>query len=74
MNKAGQRRIERALSSLIEQDGDRCSLRHTDFTNRVPTFYGVAANGKAAVVGECCAPKLQQLYGVGLYFRTSHAH
>ncbi len=72
LSKAGRRKIERAIDTLIKRDGDRCSICHANFADRAPTFYGVIADGTAAIVGECCALKLHYLFGSGIYFATAN--
>jgi hypothetical protein len=67
-----RRKLKRAIRTLIENDGDRCSLCHTAFSHNSRTYGGTTAAGVPALVGECCASKLETVVATGLYLTRSY--
>ncbi|HXI08866.1 MAG: hypothetical protein ACRC1G_12460 [Bradyrhizobium sp.] len=67
MKPAARRRVERQITGLMAEDGDRCSECKTPFPHNSRTFGGVTAGGSAALVGECCRSKLKETVLSGVY-------
>jgi hypothetical protein len=66
-----RQQTDRAINKLIKEDGDRCSVCHTDFYDGQATYYGTTARGAPAVVGKCCTASIWLLSGFGWYIRKT---
>ncbi len=71
MNRSARRQLDRDLRKLMNTDGDRCSICLIEFLHNAKTFYG-RAEGRAAVVGECCRPNLAVEVGAGFYVKGDY--
>jgi hypothetical protein len=58
------------LSKLIQDDGDNCTLCRRPFVHDDWTCSGFTAEGRLAVVGECCHKQIHELVAFGHYLRT----
>lgn len=67
MKPAARRRVERQITELMKEDGDRCSACKTPFPHNSRTFGGVTEGGNVALVGECCHSKLKAVVLSGVY-------
>lgn len=72
MKPSGRRRIERAIRTIIESDGDRCSMCKKTFEHNSKTFGGAAAGGVAVLVGECCRRRIKELVTQGVYVNRAY--
>jgi hypothetical protein len=72
MSRQQRRRAETQIRKLIETDGDNCSICRAPFQNNHRTYGGITANGKTAVVGDCCYNHLDHLYTSGIYLTRDY--
>ena len=61
-----RRRVDRQLRRLMRRD--TCSVCGNPFEPNTATATGFDTGGNVAVVGECCAGKLTEIFGLGLSF------
>jgi hypothetical protein len=67
-SRSMSRRINRAIDNIMRgESGDHCSICRTQFANNSRTYGGVTDDGTVALVGECCASRLQWLHTSGIY-------
>jgi hypothetical protein len=74
MNRRERRRarammgvVDDAIERIMTTDGDCCSLCRAPFSHNSRTFGGVTGGGVIALVGECCASRLELQRVAGLY-------
>lgn len=70
MSKLGRsvrRRLEREIRAPMAKGGDACTLCGQPFANRAITTGGATADGRAAVVGTCCADRLAYALTIGTF-------
>ena len=72
MTRQQRRRIEHGIVKLIERDGDRCSVCHAALRHNSRTYCGATSADIPALVGECCASKLEVVVAAGLYLTRSY--
>ena len=70
--RRARRRLDRLIKQRIKSDGDNCTICRKPFTDNALTFYGVAF-ATIAVVGTCCAEKLNPTVGRGIYIANYKA-
>jgi len=66
--RSQRRHVNRALEKLFRRD--KCSICGKAFEHNSPTAPGLDVAGQVVLAGECCASKVAQIFGVGLYQAT----
>ena len=66
--RSQRRHVNRALGKLFRRD--KCSICGKAFEHNSPTAPGLNAQGQVVLAGTCCAGKVAQIFGVGLYQAT----
>jgi hypothetical protein len=72
MKPSGRRRIERAIRTIMEGDGDRCSMCKKAFEHNSTTFGGAAGGGVPVLVGECCKSQIKEFVLQGVYVNRDY--
>ena len=66
--RSQRRHVNWALEKLFRRD--KCSICGKAFEHNSPTAPGLDVAGQVVLAGECCASKVAQIFGVGLYQAT----
>lgn len=67
MSKLKADKIHQQLKTIVENDGDHCTICNKEFPRKSFVYGGLTSGGAIELVGECCRHRLKEVFVGSIY-------